>query len=474
MADNSSIPHPALATDSTSKARVLLAAGGGLGELYPILAAARALDAEGHSVKVMANPHFASLVSDAGLNFVPYGTQQEYKDYLQDPRCGIRERSGNADEQVAQELVRRSLYQIRDVMTPMRSGDNDPGYDLVIHSSSAIGAGLMAQAAEKPSLHLMTSPYNLWFDAKHLPIVDQMTATIARLPQFAQRALRFVDDHLLHNLREHRNRMNGIDRKGEPTVPNGGHLGIINQFLGTIGASPAKDFYGDIWKGNRKALSSIAVATTQGFADLHPLAEGSVRYLGAVPAIPSSRPLPDAFIKTLGGRTKPIIMRFGGNSIADETSILEAAKVAREDGGQLVVVGETIPESVKREPNVVVLSRLNLVEAAPFARCVIATGGPGECLTAMRAGAPLVIIPGAAEGQDTAQRLEGYAAIHRRGTMRDSIQQAEAKVRTPQAQDLCKKVGLDKPNGFATMLRISVDGLLKAGRYARPMTAEVH
>ncbi len=60
--------------------RLLMTAVGSYGDVYPIVGLGAAMRGRGHPVTVITNPHFQPVVEDAGLEFLPLGTAEEYRE----------------------------------------------------------------------------------------------------------------------------------------------------------------------------------------------------------------------------------------------------------------------------------------------------------------------------------------------------------------------------------------------------------
>jgi rhamnosyltransferase subunit B len=66
-------------------AQFLITALGSYGDVHPMVGLGAALAARGHWVKIVTNPYFEDLVTDAGLEIVPLGTREEYVRLSQHP-----------------------------------------------------------------------------------------------------------------------------------------------------------------------------------------------------------------------------------------------------------------------------------------------------------------------------------------------------------------------------------------------------
>ncbi|RIK80322.1 MAG: glycosyl transferase [Planctomycetota bacterium] len=64
---------------------VILSALGSYGDVLPMVGIGAAARARGHRVQVVANPYFQDVVAGAGLELLPLGTADEYRELMQHP-----------------------------------------------------------------------------------------------------------------------------------------------------------------------------------------------------------------------------------------------------------------------------------------------------------------------------------------------------------------------------------------------------
>ncbi len=64
---------------------VLLSAFGSYGDVLPMVGLGAAMRRRGHRVQVLVNPYFQEVVEGAGLEMLPLGTAQEYRELMQHP-----------------------------------------------------------------------------------------------------------------------------------------------------------------------------------------------------------------------------------------------------------------------------------------------------------------------------------------------------------------------------------------------------
>lgn len=126
--------------------RILFAAAGAYGHLYPIIPVARAAQQAGHSVTVATHPQFHVEVERAGLAAVAAGPFVEGT--IGEVVAGLTQPPENELDIVIKAfelMVPRTMADLEPILA-------DGGYDLVIHEAGIPGAALAAAAAGIPSV----------------------------------------------------------------------------------------------------------------------------------------------------------------------------------------------------------------------------------------------------------------------------------------------------------------------------------
>ncbi|MDH3584994.1 MAG: glycosyltransferase [Phycisphaerae bacterium] len=67
--------------------KFLILAFGSVGDVYPFVGVGHALRQRGHRVSIIANPYYRRLVGDAGLDFLPAGTERHMEKVLNHPHA---------------------------------------------------------------------------------------------------------------------------------------------------------------------------------------------------------------------------------------------------------------------------------------------------------------------------------------------------------------------------------------------------
>src|SRR5579859_5817573 len=111
---------------------ILLVAIGSHGDVHPFVGIGVALRSRGHRVRAIVNDHFASLVRQAGLEAIPVGTAEEYRELATHPDLWHR-RKGTQFVFAAMGRLIRPVYDA--IVT-----NHLPGETVVAHSSLGLGA----------------------------------------------------------------------------------------------------------------------------------------------------------------------------------------------------------------------------------------------------------------------------------------------------------------------------------------------
>lgn len=135
------------------RTQVLLNPNGSGGDVYPFLAVGKQLQRLGHHVGVMTNPLFKERVGEAGLEFIPLGSEEELNRVGQSltslPKSRIWE--------VALRWTAESAAQAVDYLEQRRTRYPT----MLVGSPLSFGMRLIAEKYQVPSATLVLSPYVL-------------------------------------------------------------------------------------------------------------------------------------------------------------------------------------------------------------------------------------------------------------------------------------------------------------------------
>lgn len=171
---------------------VVLVPIGSHGDVHPFVGLGHALLERGHQVTVVTNPHFEPLVRQLGLNFLPLGTEEQFRQAIDNPDLWEPMRGFRLVMSMLGELV-RPLYDILVELT--RAGDV-----VIAAQVTAWGARVAQDAIGVPvvTIHLQPSVMLSAIDPPRVPLY----ALIKPLPVWARQrvidaAQRYMIDPLI-------------------------------------------------------------------------------------------------------------------------------------------------------------------------------------------------------------------------------------------------------------------------------------
>lgn len=144
--------------------RLLLCAAGTAGDVHPLLAIAHGMRSRGHDVTLLANPAYAKLAEEAGVEFAPVGTAEELHALEHDPRSwnyafGWRHWLARCGAGMARELYHAIAERV------------EPGRTVVAGSYLTLGARLAQEKLGLPgaTLHLNSHTIRTIYNIHSMP-----------------------------------------------------------------------------------------------------------------------------------------------------------------------------------------------------------------------------------------------------------------------------------------------------------------
>jgi UDP:flavonoid glycosyltransferase YjiC (YdhE family) len=358
--------------------RVLIAATGSYGDIYPFVAIGRDLKRRGHDVRFFASSYFTPLVERSGLTAVGIGSPQAYEAVIRHrdafhPRKGIRF------------IVQKNLEYLPEVYRRM-DDEIVPGDTIVIGSTLAFAARLFQETRGVPTATGHLAP-SLFRSAVAPPRFEE-SGLLEKLPALVNRALFWVMDRLV------------VD----PTICPG-----FNRFRAGIGLPPVRGLFGD-WMHQANVViglfpSWFAEKQRDWVGNIHltgfPLEDGSK----------SGETLSDEAAEFLDSAKRPVIFTAGSAATTETKFFEESAEACRLGGidgifltryhGQ---IPRELPENVRH------FDFLPFSLALPRVRALVHHGGIGTSSQALAAGVPQLVRPLAYDQFDNAHRLERMGA----------------------------------------------------------------
>ena len=128
---------------------VITALGSG-GDVFPFIALGQVLRERGHSVTLLANPHFAAAVAQAGLPLAPLGTEAEYLAALRQPEIW-HPRRGFA-------VLWRQILEWTPQILTMIEGRIVPGQTVLVGSTLSVATRLAQERWNVPAVMMHLAP----------------------------------------------------------------------------------------------------------------------------------------------------------------------------------------------------------------------------------------------------------------------------------------------------------------------------
>ncbi|HEX2925741.1 MAG TPA: glycosyltransferase [Ruminiclostridium sp.] len=129
--------------------RYILVTMGTSGDVNPFVGLGRALKERGHKVVIITNPYFEKFILDAGLEFLPIGTKEEYIEGINNPDLWNTVKSSAI---ILNSVILPNIKKVYEIIENLcRNGDN-----IIVSSSMALGARI---AQEKLGIPLCTTYY---------------------------------------------------------------------------------------------------------------------------------------------------------------------------------------------------------------------------------------------------------------------------------------------------------------------------
>jgi len=130
--------------------RILLLTIGSAGDVHPFIGLGLALQKRGHSVKIITNPFFGEIANRVGLELVPLGQIETFRNAVADPMLWHK-RKGTA---VVFDLVLNGLRETYDAVV----GNYLPGETVVVASSLGLAGRIAQDKLQIPTVTVHLSP----------------------------------------------------------------------------------------------------------------------------------------------------------------------------------------------------------------------------------------------------------------------------------------------------------------------------
>ena len=391
--------------------RIVLATFGSLGDLHPVIALGRALQARGHRAAIVTSDYHRCRVLAAGLTFHPAAPDLRPDDEAL-VRATMDERRG------PQEVVRFMMQAVPQTYADFERAVTIERADLLVTSDLSVAGPILAEKLKLRWASQVLAPISFLsaFDETILPPVPWLWRLKPLGPRIYGAILRAAK-YAARNL----------------TKP-------VSDLRRTLGLPPVDDPFFDDKHAPDLVLAMFSRMLGVPRPDWPPQAvvTGFAFYDGQEPEL-----APDlaAFLEA---GPRPIVFTLGSAAVFDpgrffEESVRAAAVVGRR---AVLLVGPFADRHALRNRDVGVFEYAPFSRLFPAADVIVHQGGSGTTGQAMRAGRPMVIVPYGHDQPDNAMRVSklgiaetiGRQQVHRR-TGRIRLGAAHRKHRGSRAGD---------------------------------------
>ena len=359
---------------------ILLLTIGSHGDVHPFIGLGIALKQRGHRVRVIVNPHFADLVTQAGLELIPLGVPEDFTTIRENPDLWHRRKGF----QTVFTLIAKGLEPTYEALMQ----NYTPGQTVVAASSLALAARIAQDKFNIPlaTIHLSPAIFRSTISPPKLPGLFMP----AWLPRSFKEFLFAVGDRIV------------IDRLIAPPV---------NKFRAQLGLPPVHRILNNWWHSPTRVIGLFPDWYAPPQSDWPPQTR-----LTGFPLFDelTIRPAPADLQDFLAAGDAPIVFTPGSAMHhADDffrTSLAACQKLNRR---AIFLSGHTghIPPNLP--PTIRHFSYIPLSNLLPKSAAVIHHGGIGTSAQSLAAGIPQIICPFSHDQPDNADRLNrlGVAKI---------------------------------------------------------------
>lgn len=354
----------------------LLITFGSSGDVNPFVGLGSALKARGHRVTLATNPYFEALIRKAGLDFIPIGTEKEFRETLEHPDLWHPTKGLRFVIQRGMLPVLRPSYDIAKKFSESTGGT-------VVASMLALGARIAQEKHGLPfaTVHLQPQVFPSLIDT---PIYAQ--GDFSRWPKFAKKILFYMGGV-------------GVNRLLAPD---------FNNFRRELGLPPIYHVF-DGWAHSPTLTLGLWpewFAAPQ--ADWPPHVHLTHFPLFDAGTLETLDPELDAFLQQ---GTPPVIFTPGsamsqGNSFFRES--IKACDMIGRRGILLTKFADSVPLNLP--PTIRRFGYVPFSQVLPKACAFVHHGGIGTTAQALAAGIPQLVMPLSHDQPDNAARVKALGA----------------------------------------------------------------
>ena len=352
--------------------KIVITALGSGGDVFPFIAIGQVLQQRGYTVALLANPHFADAVAQAGLSLVPLGTEAEYLAALRQPEIW-HPRRGFA-------VIWRQLMALTPRILATLEAQIVPGQTVLVGSTLSLATRLAQERHGLPAAIVHLSP-NCFLSAYEFPVTS--ARPVPRwIPLWARRALLTVIDRVL------------LDTTCAPP---------LNALRAPLGLPPVRSVM-------RRWLHSPDL-TLGAFPDWFAAPQPDWPTSAVVTGFPrllahAESPLPDTVQDFLKQGSPPLVFTAGTGmtqASAFFACALQTVTTLQQRALFVTRFSENLPNPLPAQ--VAVADHLPFDRVLPHVAALVHHGGIGTTATALAAGIPQLIAPFAFDQFDNAARV---------------------------------------------------------------------
>lgn len=351
---------------------VVITVLGSGGDVFPFIALGQVLRERGHTVALLANPHFAAAVAAADLPLVPLGTEEEYLVVLREPDFWHPRRGFPVLWRLLVEQTPRVLAAIEEQIVP--------GQTVLVGSTLSLAIRLAQERGGIPAAMVHLSP-NCFLSAHAFP-VTALGALPEWAPLWARRVLLVAMDRI------------ALDATCVPS---------LNALRATLGLPPVRSVM-------RRWLHSPDL-TVGAFPAWFAAPQPDWPPATVVTGFPRLRvradpTLLEAVQEFLAAGPPPVVVTAGTAMAQGHAFFARALQAVAALGQRALFVTRFADQLPERLPDSVrVAAHLPFDVLLPQVAVLVHHGGIGTTAAALAAGIPQLVIPFAFDQFDNAARV---------------------------------------------------------------------
>lgn len=364
--------------DTLAWVNVLLTSIGTAGDIQPFIGLGIALRERGHRVTMLVNEHFEAWATENNLEFVPLGTEEEYRRALLESQQhhSLRKRMDGLRTLV------RAICETMPVQYDRIAERYEPGRTVVAASGAAFGARIAQEKLGIPLATIVLQPAVLR-SAYIMPKVAGTPHLPGWLPPFGKRFFFRFADIILDSVF---------------------HASEVNAFRARLGLKPVHRLMKDWWLSPQRVIALFP----DWFCNPQPDWPAALRMTGfpLYDGRTDGTALPGEVASFLEEGSPPIVFTPGSGMMQAHAFFQASAEACRLLGARGIFLTRYVDQLPGRLPNSIRHSEyVPLSRLLPRTAALVHHGGIGTLSQALAAGVPQLIMPMAYDQPDNAARI---------------------------------------------------------------------